>query len=147
VLDEPTSGLDPLMEKEFQRCVHEASARGQTVFLSSHQLTEVDQLCTRVGILRAGRLVEIAMLDELRRLHRSEVRLTFSGAAQVPAGLADVPGVGSVRRPAPHQVVLSLAGPPAALLRALADADVTSIDVREPSLEEIFGDYYGEAST
>ena len=147
VLDEPTSGLDPLMEGEFQRCVHEASARGQTVFLSSHQLTEVDQLCTRVGILRAGRLVEIAMLNELRRLRRSEVRLTFSGAARVPAGLADVPGVGSVRRPAPHQVVLSLAGPPAALLRALADADVTSIDVREPSLEEIFGDYYGEVST
>ena len=70
VLDEPTSGLDPLMEREFRRCVAEAAGRGQTVFLSSHQLAEVEAVCARVGILRQGRLVEVAGLPELRRLRR-----------------------------------------------------------------------------
>lgn len=147
VLDEPTSGLDPLMKREFQRCVREASDQGQTIFLSSHLLTEVDQLCDRVGILRAGRLVEIAQLEDLRGLRRSEVHLTFADAARVPADLEAVAGVESVSRPAPDRVVLSLAGPPASLLQAVADAGVTSIGVREPSLEEIFLDYYGEGST
>ena len=60
ILDEPTSGLDPLMEREFRRAVVEARDRGQTVFLSSHQLAEVEAVCDRVGILRAGRLVDVA---------------------------------------------------------------------------------------
>ncbi|HEX9833227.1 MAG TPA: ABC transporter ATP-binding protein, partial [Mycobacterium sp.] len=59
VLDEPTSGLDPLMEREFRHCVIQARDRGQTIFLSSHQLAEVDAVCDRVAILRTGRLVEI----------------------------------------------------------------------------------------
>ncbi len=62
VLDEPTSGLDPLMEQEFRTCLREAADRGQTVFLSSHHLAEVEAVCDRVGILRAGRLVEVAGL-------------------------------------------------------------------------------------
>ena len=146
VLDEPTSGLDPLMEREFQRCVREARERGQTIFLSSHQLAEVDQVCDRVGILRAGRLVEVAQLQDLRRLQRSEMQLTFADPAAVPADLAAVPHVASVSRPTPDRVLLTLTGPPAALLRAVADAGVTGIDVREPSLEEIFLDYYGDLS-
>jgi ABC-2 type transport system ATP-binding protein len=68
VLDEPTSGLDPLMEQEFRVCLREAADRGQTVFLSSHHLAEVEAVCDRVGILRAGRLIEVAGLAELRRL-------------------------------------------------------------------------------
>ena len=79
VLDEPTSGLDPLMEREFRRCIAEAAERGQTVFLSSHKLVEVEAVCTRVGILRAGRLVEVAGLEDLRRLRRSEVVVDLSG--------------------------------------------------------------------
>ena len=63
LLDEPTSGLDPLMEQEFRRCVHEATERGQTIFLSSHILSEVEELCARVGILRAGKLVEVSSVD------------------------------------------------------------------------------------
>ena len=78
VLDEPTSGLDPLMEREFRRCVIEARERGQTVFLSSHQLAEVEALCDRVGILRAGRLVEIDTIADLRRLRRTVVEVVLS---------------------------------------------------------------------
>jgi ABC-2 type transport system ATP-binding protein len=144
VLDEPTSGLDPLMEQEFRRCVTEAAARGQTVFLSSHQLAEVEAVCTRVAILRAGRLVEVAGLADLRRLRRTEVDVVLAGPDRSAlAGLQHVPGVSEVRWTGTDRLQLSLTGPPAAALRALAAAEVARIDVREPSLEEIFLSYYG----
>ncbi|MGY1731810.1 ATP-binding cassette domain-containing protein [Geodermatophilus sp. SYSU D01045] len=146
VLDEPTSGLDPLMEREFRTCIAEASARGQTVFLSSHQLAEVEAVCTRVGILRAGRLVEVAGLAELRRLRRSEVTVQLGGPAPGLARLAELPGVADVRWTTPLEVTLALTGPPGPVLRVLGDADVVRLDVREPSLEEIFLDYYGRAA-
>jgi ABC-2 type transport system ATP-binding protein len=146
VLDEPTSGLDPLMEREFRHCIAEAAERGQTVFLSSHQLAEVEAVCQRVGILRAGRLVEVAGMAELRRLHRTEVVVDLASPSPELDRLADLPGVADLRRPADLQVALSLTGPPGPVLRALGEADVVRLDVREPSLEEIFLDYYGEVS-
>jgi ABC-2 type transport system ATP-binding protein len=90
LLDEPTSGLDPLMEMVFRQCVQEAKGRGQTVFLSSHILSEVEALCDRVGILRNGRLVEQGSLAELRHLSGQTVEVTFDGPApRTP----DLPGV------------------------------------------------------
>ena len=79
LLDEPTSGLDPLMEQVFRECVAEASARGQTVLLSSHILSEVEAVCDRVTMLRAGQIIEIGQLDVLRglaalRVHASSPR-------------------------------------------------------------------------
>src|SRR5919201_1272711 len=94
VLDEPTSGLDPLMEKSFRDCVAEARERGQTVFLSSHILSEVEALCDRVGILREGRLVEQGTLPELRHLSAQTVEVTFDGS--VPR-LPELPGVPTAR--------------------------------------------------
>ncbi|MGY2065964.1 ATP-binding cassette domain-containing protein [Blastococcus sp. SYSU DS0619] len=143
VLDEPTSGLDPLMEREFRACIAEAAARGQTVFLSSHQLAEVEAICSRVGILRSGRLVEVAGLADLRRLHRAEVVVELARAAPELQGLADLPGVTDLRWAGALRLELSLTGPPGAVLRALGDADVAHLQVREPTLEEIFLDYYG----
>ena len=90
ILDEPTSGLDPLMEVAFRDTVHEAKARGQTVFLSSHILSEVEALCDRVGILRSGRLVEQGTLPELRHLSAQTVDITFDGPAPK---LPELPGV------------------------------------------------------
>ena len=144
VLDEPTSGLDPLMEREFRGCVAEARDRGQTVFLSSHLLGEVEALCDRVGILRAGKLVEVAGIAELRRLRRTEVEVAFAG---VPPDLAAVPGLSGVQEVGPSRLRFTLAGSPAPALRALAAAEVTALEVREPTLEEIFLDYYGQAAT
>ncbi|GAA0813570.1 ABC transporter ATP-binding protein [Spirilliplanes yamanashiensis] len=141
VLDEPTSGLDPLMELEFRRAVAAARDNGQTVFLSSHQLAEVEAVCDRVGILSAGRLVEVASVAQLRRLHRTEVAATFTGA---PPDLTGVPGVDGLHSNGAAAVRFTLNGPPAAALRALADAGVATIAVREPSLEEIFLAYYGQ---
>jgi len=146
VLDEPTSGLDPLMEREFRRCIDEASERGQTVFLSSHQLADVEAVCTRVGILRAGRLVEVAGLEELRRLRRSEVTVDLARPEPGLEQLASLPGVSDLWWSSPLQLTLALTGPPGPVLRTLGEADVVRLDVREPSLEEIFLDYYGQAS-
>ena len=86
ILDEPTSGLDPLMEMAFRETVNEAKERGQTVFLSSHILSEVEALCDRVGILRDGRLVDEGTLAELRHLAAQTVEVTFAGPAAGAAG-------------------------------------------------------------
>ncbi|WP_280248243.1 ABC transporter ATP-binding protein [Nocardia abscessus] len=142
VLDEPTSGLDPLMERAFRQCVAEARERGQTVFLSSHMLGEVEALCDRVAILRSGRLVEIATLAELRRLRRTIVEIAYRG--QAPA-LSDVEGVEAVEAFDEGRMRFTLSGPAAPALRALAPAQVTALSSREPTLEEIFLDYYGQA--
>jgi ABC-2 type transport system ATP-binding protein len=139
VLDEPTSGLDPLMEEAFRLSIKEARDRGQTVFLSSHILSEVEALCDRVGILRAGKLVETGTLAQLRHLSALTVQVTFDGA--VP-DLAGVPGVSSLS--ADGQVVrCHVQGPIAPLLTALAGAHVTELLSRPPSLEELFLAQYG----
>jgi ABC-2 type transport system ATP-binding protein len=143
VLDEPTSGLDPLMERAFRRCVLEARERGQTIFLSSHQLAEVEAVCDRVVILRAGQLVEVDTIADLRQLRRTVVEVSFRGAQPV---LDNVPGVTNVTRLDGNRLQFSLAGPPAPALRSLALAEVTALAMREPTLEEIFLDYYGEAA-
>ncbi|RBO86544.1 ABC transporter ATP-binding protein [Nocardia puris] len=142
VLDEPTSGLDPLMEREFRHCLSEARDRGQTVFLSSHQLAEVEAVCDRVAILRSGRLVEIAGLPELRELRRTVVEVTYRGSAP---RLADSHGVQDVEQLDEDRLRFTLHGPPAPMLRALADTEVTALSLREPGLEEIFLGYYGQA--
>src|SRR6476620_1459764 len=75
----PGSGLDPLMKREVRGCVAEARQRGQTVFLSSHQLAEVEAVCDQVAILRAGRLVEVDSIADLRRLRRTVVEVSYRG--------------------------------------------------------------------
>ena len=95
VLDEPTNGLDPLIQQEFYRLVEEEAAGGGTVFLSSHVLSEVERACQRVGILRQGRLVQVARLDELHHLRYHRLEADFSGevpveAVRALAGVEDV---------------------------------------------------------
>jgi ABC-2 type transport system ATP-binding protein len=139
LLDEPTSGLDPLMEVAFRETVHEAKERGQTVFLSSHILSEVEALCDRVGILRAGRLVEQGTLDELRHLSAQTLEVTFAG---FPPELPPLPGVrvASAGANALRLEVTSSVGP---LLAELGRRRVVGLKSREPSLEEIFLHHYG----
>jgi ABC-2 type transport system ATP-binding protein len=139
VLDEPTSGLDPLMEQAFRHCIHEARDRGQTVFLSSHILSEVEALCDRVGILREGKLVEMGTLAQMRHLSAVSVEATFTGT--VP-DLSAVPGVSSIEVDG-AVVRCHVRGPVGPLLTALAAAGVTRLISREPSLEELFLAQYG----
>jgi ABC-2 type transport system ATP-binding protein len=142
LLDEPTSGLDPLMEAAFRQCVVEARGRGQTVFLSSHILSEMEAVCDRVGILKMGRLVDQGTLEELRHLGAHTVEVTFTGAAPE---LSPLPGV-SVASVGPSALRFEVAGSVAPLIRELAQQPVESLISREPSLEEIFLHHYGDGN-
>jgi len=141
LLDEPTSGLDPLMEQAFRHCIHEARERGQTVFLSSHILSEVEALCDRVGILRRGLLVEMGTLAEMRHLSALTVEATFDGP--VP-DLSLVPGVSLVETDG-RVVRCQVHGTVEPLLKVLAASGVHELLSREPSLEELFLAHYGES--
>jgi ABC-2 type transport system ATP-binding protein len=141
VLDEPTSGLDPLMEQAFRACVAESRERGQSIFLSSHILSEVEVLCDRIGILRTGTLVEMGTLAEMRHLSSLTVEATFDGA--VP-DLSRVPGVTMVVAQ-DSSVRCQVQGSVEPLLKVLADAGVRQLLSREPSLEELFLAHYGAA--
>jgi ABC-2 type transport system ATP-binding protein len=141
LLDEPTSGLDPLMEMVFRDCVNEARERGQSVFLSSHILSEVEALCDRVGILRGGRLVDEGTLAQLRHLSAQTVEVAFAGRA--PA-LAPLDGV-QVVSAGPNALRFEVSGSIGPLIAALAEHAVTALSSREPSLEEIFLHHYDAA--
>jgi ABC-2 type transport system ATP-binding protein len=142
VMDEPTSGLDPIMEATFQECLREAKARGQTILLSSHILSEVEAVCDRVAVLRQGVLVEEGTLAELRHLHATSVEASYQGT---PPDLTDVPGVEDVVV-ADGTIRLQVHGSTDPLLKALAAAEVHTLQMREPSLEELFHAYYDEST-
>ncbi len=138
VLDEPTSGLDPLMERVFRDCVSEARERGQSVVLSSHLLTEVDRLCERVAMIRAGRLVSLSDVAELRR----HTRVIYDVVGEV-GDLTNIEGVHHVER-IEGGVRVTLNGAPGPLLAQLSRGSISAIHTREASLEEIFLSFYDE---
>jgi ABC-2 type transport system ATP-binding protein len=140
ILDEPTAGLDPVMEQAFRESIRAARENGQTVFLSSHVLAEVEALCDRVAILRRGRLVEIGTLAQLRHLSAVSVHATFPGE---PPDVTGIPGV-SVIAITGRQLSCQVRGPVGDLLAALAAARPDSLLSREPSLEELFLTIYGD---
>ena len=144
ILDEPTAGLDPLNQQEFYKLLHETRERGATVFLSSHILSEVEQVCDRVGIVRSGRLVRVAQLEDLKHIRVHRVELEFAAGTEVPAekiragaGVADVVVDG-------QRVRCAVRGSFEPLLDAIHGSDVTDLVSTEPSLEEIFLSYYSE---
>jgi ABC-2 type transport system ATP-binding protein len=132
------------MERVFRALIGEARDRGQTVFLSSHQLSGVEAVCDRVGILRNGILVEVAGLAELRRLRRIEIDVRLSGPMPDLSTLVATAGVEEVRQAGQDRLLLQMSGPFGPALRLLADSEPYALGVREPSLEEIFLEYYGE---
>ena len=142
ILDEPTSGLDPLNQQEFDHLVKEARDEGRTVFLSSHVLSEVEKVCTRVGIIRDGSLVRIGDVAEVKAIKRYEITITFADA--VPAevfktldGVIDVEALNHG-----HAMRLAMQGPADAVVKAAARYLVVSLTSYEPSLEDIFLRYY-----
>lgn len=143
LLDEPTSGLDPLMERTFTTILRDEVAQGRTVLLSSHILSEVEELCDRVSIIKSGRIVEAGTLAELRHLHRTEVAATFPGP--VPEELSLLAGVANVRvdgdRWSAQVDDAALPG----LLQRLGALGVTGLTSSPPSLEELFFAHYESA--
>ncbi len=139
VFDEPTSGLDPLRKVVFRECLAEAKARGQTVFLSSHLLAEVEASADRVGLLRRGRLVEIGTFAQLRHLAAVRIDASFPGA--VP-DLSRVEGVEGVSV-SDHRLSCHVHGDVAPALAVIAAGHPQRLTSREPSLEDLFLAHYG----
>ncbi len=140
ILDEPTSGLDPLLQQEVIAMVREATTEGSTVFMSSHVLSEVEEIATRVGILRAGKMVDVDAIGELRRRAGQEVEFRF--AAPVSEGeFARLEGVSSVLV-TDRRVTLLLHGEPNALMKTAARHHVTGWHAKDRDLEELFLDFY-----
>ena len=142
VLDEPTGGLDPLNQQEFYRLVNETRDAGATIFLSSHILSEVEHVCDRVGIVRSGRLVKVADLDEIHsiRVHRLEIE--FAPGTEVPQeAIRSVAGVEDLVVE-DNKVTCAVKGTFDPLLKALSGTTVINLVSHEPSLEEVFLTYY-----
>jgi ABC-2 type transport system ATP-binding protein len=139
VLDEPSAGLDPIMEQAFRYCIRQARDAGQSVFLSSHILSEVEALCDRVAILREGRLVEMGTLSEMRHLSSLSVEAVFDGH---PPDLSEIPGISGIEIDG-TRVRCQVLGSIEPLLGVLAAAGVHKLLSREPSLEELFLAHYG----
>ena len=142
ILDEPTGGLDPLNQQEFYRLVNETRDAGATIFLSSHILSEVEHVCDRVGIIRSGRLVKVAELDEIHNIRVHRLELEFAPGTEIPeAAIRAAAGVEDVVA-GDHTVTCTVKGSFDPLLKALQDATVTNLVSHEPSLEEVFLTYY-----
>ncbi|MBD0863934.1 ABC transporter ATP-binding protein [Gordonia sp. zg691] len=142
ILDEPTSGLDPLMTNEFGACVRERAAEGTAVLMSSHILSEVEELCETVTIIRAGVTVQTGTLAELRHLRRSRVTVTAAGVLD---DLATIPGVYDFDAEGTSATFTVDDAGLAAVTRALAATEVRALSVEPPGLEELFLHAYSDA--
>jgi len=142
ILDEPTNGLDPINQQEFTRMVVEAREAGSTVFLSSHILSEVEQTCNRVGIIREGQLVRVGSVAELKDIKRHEITITFANSVPA-AAFKTLDGVEQVETLADgHTLRLDVSGSADAVVKAAAQYPVVTLTSHEPSLEDIFLRYY-----
>ena len=141
LLDEPTNGLDPLVQQAFRGLVADSAARGRAVLFSSHVLSEVEAVCSRVAILRRGELVALETIDRLREKVMRKLQVRFAGAP--PAGLSAVPGVQRSEANG-REVTLWVRGDVNPVLRAVAADRVEDLVFPEPQLEDIFLGYYGK---
>jgi len=142
ILDEPTTGLDPLVQQTFYELMREIRAEGRTVFLSSHMLAEVENICDRVAILRDGRLEAVERIDSLRHVHYRWVFLrTELGTASV--NWSALPGVDDVL-PVTGGVRMRVTGSLDPIIKQAAQITVLDMRIEEPGLEDIFLTYYGD---
>ncbi|WP_406531052.1 ATP-binding cassette domain-containing protein [Streptomyces sp. I8-5] len=144
ILDEPTSGLDPLMEEVFQDCVAEERARGRTILLSSHILSEVETLCDRVSIIRKGRTVETGSLADMRHLTRTNISAELAAA---PDGLARLPGVHDLDVQGLRVTLQVDTDKLDAVLKSLTASGVRTLTSTPPTLEELFLRHYASDTT
>lgn len=140
ILDEPTSGLDPLMQREVNAFIREASDRGQTVFMSSHVLSEVQAVADQVGIIREGRMVAVEDVDDVRRRATRTVEVIFDE----PVTADDFRGLTAVRdlHVEDARLTCQLVGRADEFVKAVARHPVVSVLAEEPDLDDLFFDYY-----
>jgi ABC-2 type transport system ATP-binding protein len=143
ILDEPSSGLDPLMQVEFVELLQEERSRGKTVFLSSHQLVEVERIADRVGIIREGELVAVEEVERLKKVRERRMHVIL----EAPVPRERFSALDGVRVVSEHrggrQVELAVRGKLGPLLRTLGDLPVDDLSFAPPDLESVFLHYYG----
>jgi len=137
VLDEPTTGLDPLLQQTVYALIHEAHKRGATIFMSSHNLSEVERLCTRVAILRQGKLVATEPMTALKDKHLYTITVEFESDFKLPS----FPNVTVVNH---HNnfMMLKASGDLKPLLKILATAPIHDLQIQHATLEELFMEFY-----
>ena len=142
MLDEPTTGLDPLMQEEFLAVIIEYRDRGGTVFLSSHDLDEVERVCDRVAIVREGRLAAVERVAELRGRSYHHVSIELDSAVD-GAQFRRIPGVSQLQVEG-FRVSFKISGPLDPVVKAAARHTVLDMELTEPTLEEVFLTFYGQ---
>jgi ABC-2 type transport system ATP-binding protein len=140
ILDEPSEGLDPLMQQAFYGILDDLRREGRTVFFSSHVLSEVERICDRVAIIRAGHLMAVHDVAELLARRRRRVSVRWLGAAP---DLRDVPGIEDVAVSG-DRATATLSGHVAPFVRAIASPNLADLTIEPASLEEAFLEYYAE---
>jgi ABC-2 type transport system ATP-binding protein len=142
ILDEPTEGLDPLMQEAFYDLLSEVQRRGRTVFMSSHVLSEVERVCSRIGLLRKGELVLNSPVEDLRKMAARQVRVIFDQDVSCrPEGIA---GDFEVHEIKPREWRLRVRGPLGPLMERLSGLPVQDLAVSEPRVEDVLIQYYRE---
>ncbi|WP_369495967.1 AAA family ATPase [Nocardia asteroides] len=145
ILDEPTSGLDPLVQQTFLDLVAEAADNGQTVFMSSHIMDEVEAVADRVGILRDGALVALDTVADLRAAAIRHIEIAFAHPVTIEE-FRSVPGLVDPQLDATGSILRAgLTGSPDAVVKAAARHTVSSLTTSEPHLDEIFHSHYAAA--
>ncbi|MDO8880298.1 MAG: ABC transporter ATP-binding protein [Coriobacteriia bacterium] len=142
ILDEPTSGLDPLNQEAVYAVIDERVAAGRTVFLSSHVLSEVERVCSRVGIIRSGRLVAEEDVRSLLGKRLRDLTVTFARPVG-PTLLDDVTGVDSVMVLGETQLTARVKGDAIdAVIKRLASVEISDLRISHASLEDVFLEFY-----
>lgn len=145
ILDEPTAGFDPLVQDEFERLVRETVREGRTVFLSSHQLDEVQRLADRVGVIRSGSLIATETVDDLRRNTPLRIRVRFRGPVD-PAPFAALKGVSITANDDSH-IALQVTGSVGPVLRLISEEDPVDLVSRHADLDELFREFYRDPAS
>lgn len=141
ILDEPTSGLDPLMESVFQQCVQEVKKDGKSVLLSSHILSEVEQLCDKVSIIRQGNIIETGTLAELRHLTRTDIHVQTERA--VP-GLEVNKNVYNLKQ-GKNSITFSVdGGAIGEVITYISQYGILGLECMPPTLEQLFMSHYSD---
>jgi ABC-2 type transport system ATP-binding protein len=142
ILDEPTSGLDPLLQKVFNEFLLEEQARGKTIFMSSHIMSEVEKVCHRIAVIRKGELVTVEEVETLREKAGQRVTVEF-GDPVTEEELTRIPGVSMVKKSNGHYQ-FNVSGSMDPLIKALSRHEVIRLQVEEAPLEEVFLKFYEE---
>ena len=142
ILDEPSSGLDPLLQRTFNEFLLEEQARGKTIFMSSHIMSDVEKVCQRVAVIRQGELVTVEEVEKLREKAGQRVTVEF-GDTVAQEELARIPGVSTVSKNN-SSYHFNISGNMDPLIKALSRHEVVRLQAEEAPLEEVFLKFYEE---